>query len=300
MIIGVDFDGTLAINRFPEVGTPIYGGKDALKVIKQMGHMIIINTCRSGEALIAAKKFLDENGYPYDYINENAKSLIEKYGDTRKISADIYIDDCNAGGFPGWDWALKLVMHKTSQKPLIFAIVGESGSGKTEMAKFLEHKYAIPMIESYTDRPRRSKNEKGHTFLSKEEFDLLDESKMIALSEFGEFRYCCMQDDVYDICSYVINEHGLEQLLQHDDKYDIVTIRISTTEETRSGRVDYERIARDKGQFVMPREAFDVIIVNDYDLMSFHYLIDMHIQLYMDLKRPYTHVYKGVDFKSHM
>lgn len=40
----------------------------------------------------------------FAYANMNTKELIEFYGtDTRKISADMYIDDKNFGGFPGWD-----------------------------------------------------------------------------------------------------------------------------------------------------------------------------------------------------
>jgi hypothetical protein len=51
-------------------------------------------------------------------MNENLPSNIEKYGgDTRKMSADIYIDDRQLGGIPD-DW---LEIEKMIRKDIIKA-----------------------------------------------------------------------------------------------------------------------------------------------------------------------------------
>ena len=55
--------------------------------------ILILYTCRSGRDLKIATDFCKGIGLKFDYINENVKENIEKYGDTRKIYADVYIDD---------------------------------------------------------------------------------------------------------------------------------------------------------------------------------------------------------------
>lgn len=96
MIISVDFDGTIVRNRYPEIGPIEFYAKETIREWIEEGHQVIINTCRAGLYLQAAAEFLKSNGIPYSSINENLQSRIEEYGsDTRKISADLYIDDKN-------------------------------------------------------------------------------------------------------------------------------------------------------------------------------------------------------------
>ena len=55
----------------------------------------------------------------------------------------------------------------------IFLIVGPSGSGKTTLVGMLEQSCGLTAIESYTTRNPRYSGEKGHIFVSDEEFDQL-------------------------------------------------------------------------------------------------------------------------------
>ena len=57
----------------------------------------------------------------------------------------------------------------------IVLIVGESGSGKSTICDELTKRYGLKQVESYTTRPRRSEDEDGHTFVSDEEFDKLED-----------------------------------------------------------------------------------------------------------------------------
>lgn len=104
MIIAVDFDGVCCKTAWPGVGKQKLIHKAILWYVKmrqKKGDIIILNTCREDEELDTALSFLKEKGLVPDYANENARHLIAKYGDCRKISADIYIDDHNAGML-GW------------------------------------------------------------------------------------------------------------------------------------------------------------------------------------------------------
>lgn len=102
-ILAIDFDGTIVEDKYPEIGEL---REDAVEVINRLkkDYFLILNTCRTGEKLQEAVDFLKANGIEFDLVNANHPALIEKYGDTRKIFADYYIDDRNLGNIMlGWD-----------------------------------------------------------------------------------------------------------------------------------------------------------------------------------------------------
>ncbi len=90
MIIAIDFDGTLVDHQYPEIGALKPGAKEAMIAFQKAGHKIAIWTCRAGEQEQAVRRFLVENGIPYDSINSAVPGT--DLG-TRKIYADVYIDD---------------------------------------------------------------------------------------------------------------------------------------------------------------------------------------------------------------
>lgn len=94
-IVAVDFDGTLCFNKYPYIENP---NEELLNTIRERrkDFIWILNTCREGKQLEYATKWLkEEQGIEFDYVNQNVPWLIEKYGDCRKIAADIYLDDRN-------------------------------------------------------------------------------------------------------------------------------------------------------------------------------------------------------------
>lgn len=105
LVIAIDFDGTIVEAKYPEIGEL---RKDARSIINELfdaGHKIIINTCRTGDHEDQVIEFLRLNGIKCHEINNNIPELIEKFGtDSRKISADIYIDDKNLGGICSWQF----------------------------------------------------------------------------------------------------------------------------------------------------------------------------------------------------
>lgn len=94
MILAVDFDGTLVCDEFPDLGFPNMELLHALVEVRKRGHKVILWTCRSGDHLVQAVYMMKELGLEFDAINCNLPDIVEKYGgDTRKVYADIYIDD---------------------------------------------------------------------------------------------------------------------------------------------------------------------------------------------------------------
>lgn len=121
IILAIDFDETIAINSpFPNIVGLV---KDAAYFIRKLyneGYYIIINTCRSGEHARQAMDYLDANNVPFHNFNENHPALIEHYKvDSRKISADIYVDDKNLLGLPPWDEVYIHIKRKKIEYPAL-------------------------------------------------------------------------------------------------------------------------------------------------------------------------------------
>ena len=92
--IAVDFDGTLCESDWPHIGMAKRDMIDALLDLQKRGAVIILWTCREGNELDQAVKWLARQGLKPDYINENAKEIKQRWGyDSRKVGADYYIDD---------------------------------------------------------------------------------------------------------------------------------------------------------------------------------------------------------------
>jgi hypothetical protein len=117
VVLSVDFDGTICEVDYPSIGRERKGAKEYINKLYDEGYCIVINTCRSddGEFMAAAiaKQFLHLRGIKYHYFNENAEFLIKMYGcDTRKISADIYIDDKCLFEIPSWERKYEIIKKK--------------------------------------------------------------------------------------------------------------------------------------------------------------------------------------------
>lgn len=94
LIIAVDFDGVIVSDAYPAIGKP---NLDMISKLKDLSkeNTLILWTCRNNEKLDEALSFCEKHGLKFDYVNENADSTLEKYDyiDSRKITADIYLDD---------------------------------------------------------------------------------------------------------------------------------------------------------------------------------------------------------------
>lgn len=95
-IYAIDFDGTLCVNKYPDIGEEKVDVTDYVKSLKNEGHKLILWTCREGEELDNAIEWCKERGIEFDAINENLEETIKQFGsDPRKVSASYYLDDKN-------------------------------------------------------------------------------------------------------------------------------------------------------------------------------------------------------------
>ena len=94
MIYAIDFDGTLCVDRYPEIGEARSEVLEFAKAARRAGDRLILWTCRSGADLEAAVAWCAEHGLEFDAVNNNLPELVARYGnDCRKVNADYYIDD---------------------------------------------------------------------------------------------------------------------------------------------------------------------------------------------------------------
>ena len=100
--IAVDFDGTIVEHQYPEIGREKLFAFQTLKELEKKGARLILWTFRAGRELEEAVEYCRKNGIEFYAINKNYPEEIVDDSVSRKIDADIYIDDKNIGGFPGW------------------------------------------------------------------------------------------------------------------------------------------------------------------------------------------------------
>lgn len=102
MIIAVDFDGTIVKHKYPSLGKELPYAIKTLKLYQERGHKLILWTYRSGKELDIAVQFCADRGLFFHAINNNYEG--EEYDSrySRKIYADLYIDDRNLLGIPDW------------------------------------------------------------------------------------------------------------------------------------------------------------------------------------------------------
>ena len=103
MTIAVDFDGTIVEHRYPAIGPEKPFAIDTLKYLSAKRHKLILWTVREGELLNEAVAYCKSRGLEFYAINKNypeEKPTHEGY--SRKLQADLFIDDRNLGGLPDW------------------------------------------------------------------------------------------------------------------------------------------------------------------------------------------------------
>jgi hypothetical protein len=107
--IAVDFDGTIVEHEYPAIGKEVLFAFITLRELQKRGALLILWTFRSGRELDEAVEYCRAKGIEFYAVNKNYPE--EKWEEVtpRKINADIFIDDKNVGGFPGWGEVLNMI-----------------------------------------------------------------------------------------------------------------------------------------------------------------------------------------------
>lgn len=101
-VIAIDFDGTVVEHKYPEIGKEMLFAFATLKALQQKGHKLILWTIRTGDLLQDAVDFCKKNGVEFYAVNKNYPEEVLDERVSRKLNADIFIDDRCIGGFIGW------------------------------------------------------------------------------------------------------------------------------------------------------------------------------------------------------
>lgn len=107
--IAIDFDGTIVEHQYPEIGKEKLFAFQTLKELEKKGARLILWTFRTGPELEAAVEYCRKNGIEFYAVNKNYPEELPDESVSRKIDADLYIDDKNLGGFPGWSWVWQTI-----------------------------------------------------------------------------------------------------------------------------------------------------------------------------------------------
>lgn len=112
LTIAVDFDGTIVEDAYPKIGKTRIFAFETLKRLQQEGHRLILWTYRSGTKLQEAVKFCKDNGIEFYAVNASFPEEKFDYSRSRKIHADIFIDDRNIGGVLGWGEIYQIITNE--------------------------------------------------------------------------------------------------------------------------------------------------------------------------------------------
>jgi hypothetical protein len=123
MTIAVDFDGTIVEERYPEIGPERPFAIETLRMLIRDQHRLILWTVREGELLEEAVRWCRERGVEFYAVNRDYPEEKREWNEffSRKIKADIWIDDRNVGGLPDWGQIYQMVSQKTTWQDLVSA-----------------------------------------------------------------------------------------------------------------------------------------------------------------------------------
>ncbi|MFI3282502.1 MAG: hypothetical protein SNG10_03125 [Rikenellaceae bacterium] len=118
MVIAVDFDGTIVKHRYPKIGEEIPFAIDTLKLLIEDHHRVILWTVREGELLREAVEWCRERGVEFYAVNQDfPEENGSLKGYSRKLKADLFVDDRNLGGIPDWGTIYTMISRREHLKP---------------------------------------------------------------------------------------------------------------------------------------------------------------------------------------
>ena len=118
MLIAVDFDGTIVQHEYPKIGKEIPFAIDTLKRLQsEFQHLLVLWTMRDGKELEEAVEFCRARGLEFYAINASYPEERFEEGMSRKVNADLFIDDRSLGGLPDWGVIYRMIAGKKHLEP---------------------------------------------------------------------------------------------------------------------------------------------------------------------------------------
>lgn len=121
MIIAVDFDGTIVEHKYPAIGEEIPFATDTLKMLIKDHHRLILWSVREGKLLQEAIDWCRERGVEFWAVNRDypEETTDNNQHFSRKLKADMFIDDRGIGGLPDWGTIYQMISQKKTWASLL-------------------------------------------------------------------------------------------------------------------------------------------------------------------------------------
>lgn len=121
MIIAVDFDGTIVEHEYPAIGREIPFATETLKMLMKQNHKLIMWSVREGKLLDDAVKWCKDRGVEFYAVNKDypEETLSNNNHFSRKLKADVFIDDRNLGGLPDWGQIYNMIQKRQTWEDII-------------------------------------------------------------------------------------------------------------------------------------------------------------------------------------
>ena len=157
----------------------------------------------------------------------------------------------------------------------IYCIIGESGTGKTTIAETLCKRHNLTELNSYTTRPQRYPDERGHTFVTGLTFDQIKEQfpERVAETIFDGNMYWATRQQIDESDLYVIDPYGVGTLKANYHGWKnirVIYLKCPKFERVRRmrkrGDTDEQieaRIKHDEAAFADAMNVADTVIYND-------------------------------------
>lgn len=121
MIIALDFDGTIVEHKYPEIGREIPFATETIRMLIKEHHKVILWSVREGKLLDDAVNWCRERGIEFYAVNRDypEESMSNNNHFSRKLKADLFIDDRNIGGLPDWGMIYRMVHDNLTWQDLM-------------------------------------------------------------------------------------------------------------------------------------------------------------------------------------
>ena len=120
MTIAIDFDGTVVEHEYPAIGKEIPFATETLRMLIRDHHRLILWSVREGALLDEAVEWCRQRGVEFYAVNRDyPEEQTTHDAFSRKIKADLFIDDRNLGGLPDWGTIYRMVKERATWQDLM-------------------------------------------------------------------------------------------------------------------------------------------------------------------------------------
>lgn len=111
---------------------------------------------------------------------------------------------------------------------MLYCIIGPSGCGKsTVVNELIKRGHKAP--DSYTTRPKRYHNEGGHTYITEDEYEALEDK--VAYTVFNGYHYCVTKSMLNNCDLYIVDPAGVETLKENGyDNFKVIGLDLEPSD----------------------------------------------------------------------